>query len=189
MDLRALLEAELLIIKYAQKLHFTAEIASTRTRRFPMSSSSIRALLPQLEEDALVIGGCMSYADIDERLKHPIIIPYDYLVSTLIVRHEHNVAHFGREWFRSMVRKKFWIIKASIVVKKVSCRCIVCKNKFASVQQQIMSSLPPEIILRQHSPLFHVGLYCFDPFSVLYGRGTIKRYSCIFTCMSSRLCI
>ena len=77
MDLGTLLEAELLIIKYAQELHFTAESASIRTRGFPMSSRSIRALLPQLEGDVLVVGGCMPYADLDERLKYPIIIPYD----------------------------------------------------------------------------------------------------------------
>ena len=174
MDLGTLLEAELLIIKYVQELHFTSEIASIRTRGFPMSSSSIRALLPQLERDVLVVGGRMSYADLDERLKHPIIIPYDHPESTLIVRHEHNVANLGSEWVLSMVRKRFWIIKARIVVNKVSRGCIICKKKFASVQQQKMSNLPPERLDCQHPPFFHVGLDCFGPFSVMYGRGTIK---------------
>ena len=97
-----------------------------------------------LNNRLLTVGGRVSHADIDEIGKHPYIIPYTHPVATLINRNQHEVAHLGREWVLGIVRRRFWIIKARRIVNRVSRNCLVCKQMFASTEQQRMADLPPE---------------------------------------------
>ena len=60
------------------------------------------------------------------------------------------------------------------------------KNFQACIERQIMADLPPERLDWHHPPFYKVGLDFFGPFNVVYGRGNVKIYGCIFTCMSSR---
>ncbi len=49
-----------------------------------------------------------------------------------------------------------------------------------------MADLPAERILPNHPPFINVGVDYFDPIEVRKGRGTVKRYRVIFTCLVSR---
>ena len=71
-------------------------------------------------------------------------------------------------------------------MNRVSRNCLVGKNMFSCTEQQRMADLPPERLDWHHPPFYNVGQDCFGPFNVVYGRGNVKRYGCIFTCMSSR---
>ena len=49
-----------------------------------------------------------------------------------------------------------------------------------------MADLPRERV-QANKPLFtYVGIDVFGPFYVKYGRSEIKRYGCLFTCLSIR---
>ena len=47
-----------------------------------------------------------------------------------------------------------------------------------------MADLPKYRMQMQQPPFFHTGVDCFGPFSIKQGRSTVKRYGCIFTCMT-----
>ena len=85
----------------------------------------------------------MTHADIDEKL-HPYILPYTHPVATTLIRNQHEVAHLGREGILGIVQRRFWIIKARRIVKRVSCNCLVCQNTFVCTDQQRMADFRPE---------------------------------------------
>ena len=53
-----------------------------------------------------------------------------------------------------------------------------------AVQQ--MADLPPERLEPNKPPFTYVGLDCFGPFYVKQGRSEVKRYGCIYTCLTTR---
>ena len=186
MDSEMMSHAELVIIRHVQMKHYGDEIEEIQKTGQVKYSNKLSKLMPRLEDGLLTVGGRVTHGTFDERFKHPYIIPHDHLVATLIVRCEHDVAHLGQEWVLSILRRRYWITRARNLVSKVSRDCITCKKKFAKPMQQKMADLPAERLDWQHPPFYYVGVDCFGPFAVNYGRSSIKRYGCIFTCMSSR---
>ena len=186
MDSEMMSHAELVIIRHVQMKHYGDEIEEIQKTGHVKYSNKLSKLMPRLEDGLLTVGGRVTHGTFDERFKHPYIIPHDHLVATLIVRCEHDVAHLGQEWVLSILRRRYWITRARNLVSKVSRDCITCKKKFAKPMQQKMADLPAERLDWQHPPFYYVGVDCFGPFAVNYGRSSIKRYGCIFTCMSSR---
>ena len=49
-----------------------------------------------------------------------------------------------------------------------------------------MSDLPVERLTPDKPPFHYTGVDFFGPFAVHQGRSCVKRYGCIFTCMTSR---
>ena len=178
--------AESTIIRHVQKKFYGEEMEALRETGSVKCSSNLSKLMPRLKDNLLRVGGRITHGIFDDKFKHPFIIPHDHPIATLIIRDEHDVAHLGREWVLSIVRRRYWIIRARNIMNKVSRDCLTCKKKFAKPMQQKMADLPLERLDWQHPPFFYVGVDCFGPFSVNYGRSSVKRYGCIFTCMSSR---
>ena len=186
MNNRVIQKAELLIIKHVQRQHFESEINDIMQTGSTKPRSKLHKLMPCIVDDMLVVGGRVSDAVIDERSKHQYIIPHDHPIALLIVKDEHNVAHLGREWVLSSIRRRFWIIKARKLTYEVSRDCMICKKKFRNAMQQRMANLPIERLDWQRPVFTNVGVDCFGPYHVTYRRGTVKRYGCIYTCLSSR---
>ena len=69
-------------------------------------------------------------------------------------------------------------------MKKVLDSCVVCKRQKAPPCEQFMSDLPPARTQIHEPPFFHTGVDYFGPILVKQGRSRVKRYGCIFTCMS-----
>lgn len=49
-----------------------------------------------------------------------------------------------------------------------------------------MASLPADRVIPFEPPLSYVSVECFGPLEVQRGRGTVKRYGVLFTCMTAR---
>ena len=64
--------------------------------------------------------------------------------------------------------------------------CATCQRQNAQVSTQLMADLPECRLDMNHAPFFHSGVDCFGVFSVKQGRSLVKRYGCIFTCMTVR---
>ena len=82
------------------------------------SKSPLRKLCPILIDG--ILGGRLQNAPIPTEVKHPVLLPKKHHVTDLIVRKYHEeLAHAGREHVLSSIRKKFWIVKGRVAVRRV----------------------------------------------------------------------
>ena len=187
LELTYVLTAEEIIIKRVQTTFFSDDITRIHKGVSLSKQSQIRKLNPIVNlKGILVVGGRLVHSPMEECMKFPIILPYNSQVSTLIVRSLHARCHLGREWLFSLLRRKYWMIKARQIIYKVSKNCITCKKLFAMASYQIMADLPVSRIERSERPFTKVGVDVFGPFLVKRGRHELKRYGCIFVCFNIR---
>ena len=179
--------AEVVLVKHVQGQFYKKEMECLKKEKPVASSSSLIDLLPILNEDGLLcVGGRLKHATVEESMKNPIILPYRSVLSKLIARWYHDVAHLGTEWTLSWVRMKFWIVKARSLIKGIKRSCVTCKKLYGRPSVQLMCDLPSERLEPNKPPFSSVGIDCFGPYYVKLGRAEIKRYGCIFTCMCTR---
>ena len=150
-------------------------------------SSEIYKLDPKLVDGLLFVGGRLRSASIPESAKHQVILPKDNHMSDLIIQHYHLASgHSGREHVLSLLRERFWIIRANSAVQRLLSRCFNCRRRQAPVAEQKMAHLPEDCLTANKPPFTFVGVDFFGPFIVKRGRSEVKRYGCIFTCMTIR---
>ena len=151
-------------------------------------SSRLGSLRPVLEDGVLRVGGRLQKAVVlswDE--KHPMILPKHHHVSQLIVRHYHELAaHSGREQTLCELQRMFWIIGGRSLVEKIIRSCIKCRRMNAKPMEQFMGSLPGARLEAYYPPFTFTGVDLFGPLTVKWGRGTAKRWGCLFTCLTTR---
>ena len=149
--------------------------------------SSIFKLNPKLRNGLLSVGGRLQSAPADEDLKYPYILPNDHHVTELIIQHSHeSVGHMGQESVLSTLRERFWIVKGRSAVRRVLKKCVDCQNRKAPTGEQFMAKLPEDRITPYKPPFTYVGVDFFGPIEVKQGRSRVKRYGCIFTCLTVR---
>ena len=133
------------------------------------------------------MSGRIAEAPITYDAKHQIILPHDHHVTYLIIRHLHELlGHCGQEHLLSKLREEFWVVKARTAIKKVLGRCFACKWQYAERMTQEMADLPRVRVTPYEPPFTYTGIDYFGPLHVKRGRGTAKRYGCIFVCMTTR---
>ena len=77
-------------------------------------------------------------------------------------------------------------MKGGAAVRQSIGKCIKCKRRNAVVGKQLMADVPT-CRLQPHKPPFHsVGIDYFGPLMVEQGRSLVKRYGCVFTCLTMR---
>ena len=140
-----------------------------------------------MRDGLLRVGGRLTRAHISSDAKHQIIIPKDSHVSNLIIDHYHKLSgHSGRQHVLSMIRQKYWIIKANSAVRRVLRGCYSCRKREAPPCEQIMANLPEDRLIPDKPPFTAVGVDLFGPFQVRRSRSLVKRYGVIFTCLTIR---
>ena len=195
--------AEKEILKFVQRQSFEEELSrleeqeevigsndlKSAKERKPLikKTSAIYKLDPMKVGGLLYVGGRLRQASIPYPAKHQIILPNKHHVVDLIVRYYHLMSgHSGLEHVLSMVRGKFWILKARTAVRKVVIDCFDCKRRQAPLGKQKMADLPTDRVTPAKPPFTFVGIDCFGPFLVRRGRSLVKRYGVLFTCLSIR---
>lgn len=190
---KELQDAELSIIRDVQGTSFANEvrilskpITNQRKGNLP-KSSCINKLNPKLREGVLVVGGRLEHALIPEAAKHPPILPKDHAVGKLIISEYHQLSgHVGKEHLISMVRQKYWIVGVRSQTRRILRNCFHCLRIKSKPLVQQMANLPADRLTPDEPPFTFVGTDYFGPFLVKRGRGTEKRYGCVFTCLTSR---
>ena len=135
----------------------------------------------------LRVGGRLENAPLQLDAKHPIILPTSHRIVRLIISYYHHTSgHSGTEHVLSMIRERFWIVKARASVKKSLNVCFKCRKRQAPVGEQKMANLPQDRITPDKPPFTYVGVDCFGPFLVRRGRSKAKRYGVVFTCLTMR---
>nr|XP_061785759.1 uncharacterized protein LOC133576497 [Nerophis lumbriciformis] len=187
LSLDDLSEAEISIISFCQQERFHSEITSLTSGKPVQKSSSIYKLDAILDGGLLRVGGRLNKAAMPEDVRHPLILSKDQHISSLILRHFHQLlGHGGRNHILSTVRKRFWITNANSAVRKVTTKCRFCRQYRGKTGEQKMADLPTERVTPDLPPFTNVGVDYFGPINVKRGRSIVKRYGVIFTCMASR---
>ena len=195
--------AEKEVLKFVQRQSFEEEMSrleqkgggsgdnsSKRSKEKELvvkKTSAIYKLAPMKIDGLLYVGGRLTQASIPNAAKHQLILPKKHHVVDLIVRHYHlKSGHSGLEHVLSLIRERFWILKARTAVKSVLRGCFDCKRRQAPLGEQQMADLPTDRVTPEKPPFTFVGVDCFGPFVVRRGRSLVKRYGVLFTCLSIR---
>ena len=181
-------DAEMAIVQYCQRQGFTHEVSNLQKGMPSVSRSSlIYRLDPFMDSGTLRVGGRLRKRAMPIEQKHPAILPKDHHVSKLIVHHVHEeVGHSGRNFTLSKLRQRYWIPCANALARKVINDCLTCRKAHSSTGQQKMADLPVDRLTSDLPPFTHVGVDYFGPLEIRRGRGIVKRYGVIFTCLTSR---
>ena len=100
-----------------------------------------RQLDPFLSEDGLIrVGGRLGRAPISDEASH-----FTQATSReLIIRHYNEVSgHSGQEYVLSLIRQRYWIIKARTTLRRILTTCFSCRRQ-APIQEQKMAHLPED---------------------------------------------
>nr|XP_039259149.1 uncharacterized protein LOC120335650 [Styela clava] len=184
-------DAKKIILKLMQCQVYPDEIEIlNKPKKFDTvkKSSSLFKLDPCIRSDELLrIGGRLKDSSLPEELKHPVILPKSHHITTLIIKHYHEVVkHQGRGITLNEIRSAgFWIVSGIAAVSSFIHHCTKCRRLRGTFQEQEMADLPKD--KTDDSPCFS---FCatdlFGPFIINKGRRELKRYGVLFTCMASR---
>ena len=156
-------------------------------RLMKKAGASVSKLNPRIENGLLGAGGRIGRAPLPYELKHNVILPYKHHVTDLIIRdHHQRMGHLGQESVLSSLRKKYWILKGRSAVRRVLNKFSDCQRRKAKPAEQFMAELPKERVTLGDPPFTYVGVDCFGPLEVKQGRSHVKRYGCLFTCLTMR---
>ena len=182
----SLREAEKVIVRRVQMKKFPKEVEHLKKFGHVSIHSSVHRLDPFLHDGILRVGGRLSSSALNHDLIHPWLLPKDSPVTTLIVRHYHELlGHSGSNHVLSKLRERFWIVHGNATVRKVIFRCVTCRKRRGFALTQKMADLPVER-LSAEPPFTYTGIDLFGPFLVKNARKEVKRYGVLFTCMSCR---
>ncbi|XP_071830918.1 uncharacterized protein [Apostichopus japonicus] len=172
-----------ILLRKSQSSSFCSELERLSQGKAVRASSSLKTLTPFLDGKGLLrVGGRLKEFD----SKHPCIISGKHPIAESIVKDAHSIAHVGIEWVLSIVRKDFWVTKGRPLVKRIVRACVTCRRLYSKPCVQQMANLPRERIAANVPPFIHVGIDVFGPYYVKFGRSEVKRYGCLFTCLTVR---
>lgn len=188
LSVQELNNAERSIIRFAQRQEYREEIRRLQTpAKAVLKNSRIYKLDPTLTDDGILICGSRNTQMFTSAVDAPAILPKNHHISTLLTRHFHEFyGHAGREFTGAKIRQRYWIQGLRTIVRRTVKECRECRRLFSSPMTQRMADLPKERLARDKPPFTNVGVDCFGPFVVKTGRKQLKRYGCIFTCLTSR---
>ena len=108
-------------------------------------------------------------------------------VTRLLIEQCHkNLGHSGPSHTWSTLRGRYWILKGAATVRKILCKCIFCQCRNSTFGKQCMADLPSCRVTPGNPPVFFIGIEYFGPIMVKQGRNRLKRYGCVFTCLTMR---
>lgn len=125
-----------------------------------ISGKDLIPLRPIIGSDELLrVGGRLKNAPILADEKHQIILPQKHPLSILIIKHYHETNfHVGREHTLSLLRQKYWIVKAKSSIRKVIRECLYCERRRATPTSPMMSDLPYERLATNQPPFTYTGV-------------------------------
>ena len=160
--------------------------AQLQLNRAKCFSTWQRQLDPYIDGKSLWrCGGRLANADIPYSTKHPVLLPEDHSLTSMIVWEEHDhVRHIGVKETLTEIKTKFWIVKGQSLVRSVTYHCVVCRRfEGPACRAQPPTSLP-EFRLREEPPFSFTGVdFAGSLYVHSFGMtATNKVWICLFTC-------
>ena len=182
-------QAEMTVIAAVQREAFPKDYRRLETQNSPgkIVKLSLQKLNPIHVAGVLRVGGRLRNAPVDFDAKHPIIMPANSQVTRLLIEQCHkDVGHSGSSHTWSVLRERYWILKGADTVRKILGKCIFCQRRNSAFGKQYMADLPSCRVTPGNPPFFFTGIDYFGPIMVKQGRNRLKRYGCVFTCLTMR---
>ena len=119
--------------------------------------------------------------------KHPILLPKDEKLTTLIIWHHHKMDTYGgRSITLNQIRSSgYWIVGANVTVRNFIFRYVDCRRLRGRFGEQKMANLPA-CRLTETAPFTYCGLDIFGSFIVKQRRSKVKRCGTMFSWIASR---
>lgn len=146
-------------------------------------------LNPVMDSNGLLrADGRLNYMPhVSAEFKNPIILHAENRIVQLMMTATHErLGHWGVDYTLSELRTRFHIIKGRVSLKGIQSGCKQCQMNRVKPQMPIMGQLPSERLEMHVIPFQYTGCDMFGPMYVRRGRSELKRYGCIFTCLSTR---
>ncbi|XP_011883908.1 PREDICTED: uncharacterized protein LOC105571050 [Vollenhovia emeryi] len=181
-------------VRIAQAEDFSEELARLRSEQRCPVRSPLLPLRPILDRDGLLrVGGCLQEALLPFAEKHLLILVKENYLSLLLVREAHaNSLHGGPQLTRSLLLRRYWILRANSLVRSVIHGCLRCTRFRGATAEQQMGQLPAERA-RPGRPFSTAGVDYAGPVPLRTSKGrghkAIKGYICqicLFVCLSSK---
>lgn len=176
-------EALIKLVQIDQKCHLRKEFQLAKVSRD--NSLKIDPVTKTLRYDGRVQSENLNY---DER--NPIFLPYRSHLARLIIKQGHQkTLHGGVQQVLHLIRQKFWIPKARILVRSAIHWCITCLRHKMKPQTQFMSQLPRDRSTPT-KPFTVCGVDYMGPVGLIVHRARgiipVKAYVCVFVCFATR---
>ena len=156
----------------------------------PLSASDqLNKLLPFLDKNGLLrLQGRLQHSKSCYEIKHPTLLSANHYVVIKLIEDAHRaIFHEGTEYVRSGLRQEYWIIGLRNALRSVKAKCAKCRKQRAGGSQPFIADLPRERMQERVSTFSNTGVNYFGPFEVKFMRKTMKRWCCLFTCLTTRV--
>lgn len=177
-------------IKSVQHASFSQEIKTLSKGHILSRSNSLLRLTPFLDSNGLLrLGGRLQSSFLNSNAKHPLIVPKDSPLTSLIISDAHQrTMHGGTQATLSYIRNNYWIVGGRMPVRSFILKCIPCARYRQNRAQQIIGQLPPERVTPSR-PFLNTGVDYAGPLQIKNWRGrnsrTYKAYIALFVCFST----
>ena len=175
-------DANRVVLRRVQGEAFQDELKRLENNQSVKKSSRLATLNPVVEDGLILCKGRASGSN-----NYPIILPGEHHVTQLIIRYKHeSLGHVGTQQVLATTRRQYWILKGTSTVRKVLRSCVLCRRQRGSTGCQQMAPLLEEQMTPDKPPFTYVGIDYFGPLLVKQGRSSVKRYGCLFSCLTTR---
>nr|CAB3263157.1 uncharacterized protein LOC104265735 [Phallusia mammillata] len=180
-------DAEKALVQYNQRQEFPnwtkGDLPSHQNK-----TSQIYKLNPIMVDGVLRVGGRLENCCLDYEAKHPAIIPHQSHFTDLLIEHYHSkkAGHSGVNHTMNLLCQRYWVVNARVAIRRALRKCLLCRRRDANPGSQQMADLPSARLQLNEAPFTHTGVDYFGPFTIKIRRSEVKRYGCLFTCMTSR---
>ena len=118
------------IIELIQKETFKQELQDLFSSSQVNQNSKLVTLNPTLDNNIIKVGGRLkNIIGIPNNLKHQIILPRHHPVADLLILHHRKSNHHcGRDRTLTLLRERYWIVKAKSIIRKVLLIFLLCKH-------------------------------------------------------------
>ena len=181
-------QAVKILFRFVQAESFSNASKSITNSKEISKTLNIAKLSPFSEEDGTIrVKGRLKHANFDYNAKHPILLTAKHPVVQLLLERAHrDNLRKGTEYVRNMLQQEYWIIGLRNAIRKIKSRCIKCRHRNANTIHPPMADLPRERLDELVFPFTHTGVDYFGPIEVKILRRTLKRWCCLFTCLTTR---
>ena len=184
-------QAMIRLIKHIQSQYYLDTIQRLSDNKPLKQKDRLLEFSPILDSDGVLrIGGRLNNAPISFDTKHPIILPKDSYLSTLLIRMEHvSSNHIGSQTVAANLRRKYWIVNSRSLIRKIIFECMVCYRSKPKPCNQLMGSLPASRVTPSR-PFSKTGIDYAGPFDIRpFRRRGIKTFKCyvaLFVCLTTK---